>query len=161
MTTSRLWALPAEAQSKAAHTVATFSMDAHHGHYLAEVTLPFQMIEVTLVMVTGTIDSSYQVVIISKDLWQRLGTPMKHVQIMFMEFANGQSNASMGMIPSIFFSISKVSLHCLVQVVKDAPLNASSPCHSCLWLQPNANNSCTAVHTSSSPTQPQAHLSLF
>src|SRR5882724_2421886 len=37
-TTKRLLALPAEAHSKAAHTVATFSMDMHHKQYLAEPT---------------------------------------------------------------------------------------------------------------------------
>src|SRR5882724_3576344 len=46
---------------------------------------------------------------------------MKHEQVMFMELANGQSNVTMGMIPSICFSISKVSLHFTVQVVKEAP----------------------------------------
>ena len=40
---------------------------------------------------------------------------------MFMESANGQSNVTMGTIPSISFSIGEVSLYCLVQVVKEAP----------------------------------------
>src|SRR5882724_8018249 len=44
---------------------------------------------------------------------------MKHKQVMFMESANGQSNMTMGMIPSICFSIGEVSLQ--VQVVKEAP----------------------------------------
>ena len=87
----RLPALPAEAHSKVAHTVATFSMDTHHEYYLAEFALPLWMIEATLghmVTVTGIIDSSCQVVIICKDIWERLGTPMKHKQVMFMESAN-------------------------------------------------------------------------
>ena len=46
---------------------------------------------------------------------------MKHEQVMFMESANGQSNATMGTIPDICFSIGEVSLHCSVQVVKEAP----------------------------------------
>src|SRR5882724_7507334 len=82
------------------------------------------MIEVTLdhmVTVTGIIDSGCQVVIICKDIWERLGTPMKHKQVMFMESANGQSNATMGSIPSICFSIGEVSLYCQVQVIKEAP----------------------------------------
>src|SRR5882724_6237413 len=69
----RLPALPAEAQSKVAHHVATFSMDKHHEHFSAEPALPLWMIEVTLdhtVMVTGIIDSGCQVVIIRKDIWE-------------------------------------------------------------------------------------------
>jgi len=82
------------------------------------------MIEVTLdhmVTVTGIFESGCQVVIIHKEILERLGTPMRHKQFMFMELANGQSNTTMGTIPSICFSISKVSLHCPVQVVKEAP----------------------------------------
>src|SRR5882724_8459070 len=47
-TMKRLPALPVEAQSKAAHHVATFSMDKHDKHFLAEPVLPLRMIEVTL-----------------------------------------------------------------------------------------------------------------
>src|SRR5882724_820773 len=86
-TTKRLPALPAEAQSKAAHHIATFSMDKHHEHFSAKPALPLQTIEVTLdhtVTVTGIIDSGCQVVIICKDIWERLGMPMKHKQVMFM-----------------------------------------------------------------------------
>src|SRR5882724_4971736 len=124
-TMKRLPALPAEAQSKAAHHIATFSMDKHHKHFLAEPALPLRMIEVTLdhmVTVTGIIDSGFQVIIICKDIWERLGMPMKHEQVMFMELANGQSNATMGSIPSICFSIGEVSLYCQVQVDKEAPV---------------------------------------
>ena len=46
---------------------------------------------------------------------------MKNEQVMFMESANGQSNATMGMISSFCFSIGEVSLHCQVQVVKESP----------------------------------------
>src|SRR5882724_1169129 len=111
----RLPALPPEAQSKTAHHIATFSMDKHHEHFSAEPALPLQTIEVTLdhmVTVMGSIDSGFQVIIICKDIWERLGMPMKLKQVMFMESANGQSNMTMGMIPSIFFSIREVSLHC-------------------------------------------------
>src|SRR5882724_6538902 len=78
ITIKRLLALPAESQSKAAHMVSTFLMDVEHGHYLAELTLPLWMIEVTLdgtIMVTGIIYSGCQVIIIVKDIWERLGTP--------------------------------------------------------------------------------------
>ena len=89
-------------------------MDKHHEHFSAKPALPLRTIEVTLdhmVMVTGIIDSGCQVVIICKDIWERLGTPMKHEQVMFLESANGQSNATMGLIPSICFSIGEVSLY--------------------------------------------------
>src|SRR5882724_12690492 len=66
---------------------------------------------------------------LSTKTWERLGMPMKHEQVMFMESANGQSNATMGTISSICFSIREVSLHCQVQVVKEAPFECilSSP----------------------------------
>src|SRR5882724_9834603 len=113
-TTKKLPALPVEAQSKTAHHVATFSTDKHHKHFSAKPALPLRTIEVTLdhtVMVMGIIDSGCQVIIIHKDIWERLGMPMKHEQVMFMESANGQSNRTMGSIPSICFSIKEVSLH--------------------------------------------------
>ena len=122
MTMKRLPALPVEAM--AAHTVSSYSMDVNHEQLSAESTLPLRTIEVTLdgaITVTGIIDSGCQVVIIRRDIWERLGTPMRHEQVMFMESANGQSNATMGTIPSICFSVGEVSLYCSVQVVKEAP----------------------------------------
>src|SRR5882724_6851450 len=123
-TTKKLLALPAEAQAAAAHMVSTFSMGMEHERLAAEPVLPLQTIEVTLdgiITVTGIIDSGCQVVIIHSDVWEILGTPMKHKQVMFMESANGQANVTMGTIPSICFSVGEVSLYCLVQVVRNAP----------------------------------------
>ena len=40
---------------------------------------------------------------------------------MFMESANGQANMTMGMIPSICFSVGEVSLYGSVQVVRNPP----------------------------------------
>jgi len=124
MTMKKLPALPAEAQAMAAHMVSTFSMGMDHERLVAKLALPLQMIEVTLdgtITVTGIIDSGCQVVIICRDIWEKLGTPMKHEQVMFMESANGQANMTMGTIPSICFSFGEVSLYCLVQVVRNAP----------------------------------------
>ena len=121
--TKRLPELPAEAHA-AAHSVSTFATNVCHEHFSAETTLPLGRIEVTLdhtIMVMGIIDSGCQVVIIHRDIWERLGAPLKHDQVMFMESANRQSNATMGTIPSICFSIGEVSLYFLVQVVKEAP----------------------------------------
>jgi len=84
-TMKRLLALPVEAQTMAAHMVLTYSMDIHQEHHSAKPTLPLQTIEVTLddtVAVMGIIDSGFQVVIICRDIWERLGTPMKHEQVM-------------------------------------------------------------------------------
>src|SRR5882672_10798672 len=105
-TTKRLPALPVEAM--AAHTVSSYSMDVNHEQLSAELTLPLQTIEVTLdgaITVTGIIDSGCQVIIIRRDIWERLGTPMRHEQVMFMESDNGQYNVTMGTILSICFSI--------------------------------------------------------
>src|SRR5882672_729103 len=121
-TTKRLPALPVEAM--AAHTVSCYLMDVNHEQLSAESTLPLWTIEVTLdsaITVTGIIDSGCQVIIIRRDILERLGTPMEHEQVMFMESANGQSNMTMGTIPSICFSVGEVSLYCSVQVVKEVP----------------------------------------
>src|SRR5882724_8178029 len=104
MTTKKLLALPAEAQAATAHMISTFSMGMEHKRLAAEPALPLQMIEVTLdgtITVMGIIDRGCQVVIIHSNVWGKLGTPMKHEQVMFMESANGQANTTMGTIPSI------------------------------------------------------------
>src|SRR5882724_4029369 len=124
MTMKKLPALPAKAQATAAHMVSTFSMGMDHECLAAEPALPLRTIEVTLdgtITFTGIIDSSCQVIIIRRDIWEKLGTPMKHEQVMFMESANGQANMTMGTIPSICFSVGEVSLYCSVQVVRSAP----------------------------------------
>ena len=107
-TMDKLLALPVEAQAAAAHLVSPYLMDKDYEHLVAEPELPLWMIEVTLdgtITVTGIINSGCQVVIIHSNIWERLRTPMKHEQVMFMELANGKSNATMGTIPSIFFSV--------------------------------------------------------
>src|SRR5882724_11323971 len=100
MNKKKLLALPAEAQATAAHMVSTYSMDMDHECLVAKLALPLQTFEVTLdstITVMGIIDCSCQVVIICSVIWEKLGTPMKHEQVMFMESANGQANVTMGM----------------------------------------------------------------
>src|SRR5882672_409914 len=168
MTTKRLPALPVEAM--AAHMVSSYSMDVNHEQLSAKLTLPLRMIEVTLdsaITVTGIINSGCQVVIIRRVIWERPGTPMKHEQVMFMESANGQSNATMGTIPSICFLVGEVSLYCSVQVVKEVPFKcllglpftslASTQCQE--FLDGNTHLSFTDPNTGTSitvPTHPKA-----
>jgi len=75
--------------------------------------LPFRLIEVTLDSINhshGIIDSGCQVVII-RMTYGKIGQPMKHEQVMFLESANGQANTTMGTIPSIcFWSVKSVSI---------------------------------------------------
>ena len=91
ITMKKLPALPAEAQAMAAHTVSTFSMDMDHECLAVKLALSLWTIEVTLdgtITVMGIIDSGCQVIIICSDIsdiWDNLGTPMKHEQVMFME----------------------------------------------------------------------------
>src|SRR5882724_11918337 len=124
MTMKKLPALPAEAQAVAAHMVSTFSMGMDHECLAAELALPLWTIEVTLdgtITVMGIIDSGCQVIIIRRDVWEKLSTPMKHEKVMFMQLANGQANMTMGTIPSICFSVGEVSLYFSVQVVINSP----------------------------------------
>jgi len=56
-------------------------MDMDHEHLAAKPALLIWMIKVTLdgtITVMGIIDSGCQVVIIRSDIWEKLGTPMKH-----------------------------------------------------------------------------------
>ena len=46
---------------------------------------------------------------------------MKHEQVMFMESANDQANATMGTLPRIRFTVREINLYCMVQVVWEAP----------------------------------------
>jgi len=163
-TMKKLPALLADAQAMAAHTVSTYSMDMDHEHLVADLALPLWMIEITLdgtITVMGIIDSSCQVIIICSNIWERLGTPMKHEQVMFIELANGQANATMGTIPNICFSVREVSLYYLVQVVRNALSNVSFVYPSLPLHPPSARSSQMGVHTSYSPTQTQWPPSWF
>jgi len=99
-----------------------------------------------------SIDSGCQVVIIRRDVWEKLSTPMKHEQVMFMESANGQANTTMGTIPSICFSVGEVSLYCLSKWSEMPPSNVSSVYLSCPLCLPSARSSMVA-HISCSPIQ--------
>jgi len=177
ITMKKLPALPAEAQAMAAHTVSTYSMDMDHKCLVAKPALPLQMIDVTLdstITVMGIIDSSCQVIIIFSDIWEKLGTQMKHEQVMFMELANGQANVTLGTIPSICFSVREVRLYCSVQVVRDAPCKcllslpfmslASTKCQEfpdgsahLLFTDPNTG-ACITVPTHTKKSSKHCHL---
>ena len=116
----RLLALP----TAEAHTISTFSFRADHDLLEAAPTLPLRTLDVVLdgtTVVTGILDSSCQVVIIRRDIWEKLGAPLKHNQVMYMESANGQSNVMMGTLPQIRFTVGEINLYCMVQVVQEAP----------------------------------------
>ena len=40
---------------------------------------------------------------------------------MFMESANGQANVMMGTLLRIHFMVGDINLHCIVQVIQEAP----------------------------------------
>jgi len=120
-TTKPLLALPAAAR---AHTSSTFSVGVNHNLLEAAPTLPLRTLNIILngsTSVTGILDSGCQVVIIHQDVWERLGAPLKHDQVMFMESANGQANVTIRMLPRICFMVGDINLHCMVQVVQEAP----------------------------------------
>jgi len=75
-TMKRLPALQWRQHSKVAHHIATFSMDKHHEHFLAEPALPLQMIEITLDHMV-TVNRHYQQWLPGHDYlqrhWERLG----------------------------------------------------------------------------------------
>ena len=75
-TTKRLPALP----TAGTHTVSTFSLGADQELHKAVPTLPLRIIDVILngtTPVTGILDSGCQVVIIRRDIWEKLAAPLK------------------------------------------------------------------------------------
>jgi hypothetical protein len=89
-----------------------------------EHSLPLRTLDVVLngaTTVGGILDGGCQVVILRGDIWEALGAPMRHDKVMMMESANGQSNATMGLLPRICFTVGEVNLYCPVQVVANAP----------------------------------------
>jgi len=119
-TTKRLLAL----RTAGAHMVSTYSFSVGQDLLEAEPTLPLRTLDMILdgtIPVTGILDSGCQVVIIRRDVWEKLGAPLKHKRVMFMESANGQANATMGTLPRIWFTIGEINLHCTVQVIREAP----------------------------------------
>ena len=71
-----------------AHTVSTFSLRTDPKLLEAEPALPLRTLDVILdgmTLVTGILDSGCQVVIFRRDVWERLGAPLKHDRVMFME----------------------------------------------------------------------------
>jgi len=120
-TTKCLLALPTAAGT---HTVLTFSVGATHDLLEAAPTLPLRTLDVILngsTAVIGILDSRCQVVIIRRDVWEKLGAPLKHDQVMFMESANSQANVTMGTLQRICFTVRDINLHCMVQVIQEAP----------------------------------------
>src|SRR5882724_5425416 len=82
----------------------TFSVGVTCDLLEAAPTLPLRTLDIILngsTAVMGILDSGCQVVIICQDIWERLGAPLKHNQVMFMESANGQANVTMGTLPRI------------------------------------------------------------
>lgn len=87
-------------------------------------SLALRTLEVSLNGVTNAtciLDSGCQVIIIRQDIWKKLGMALRPDHIMYMESANGGSNATIGMLPRVVFQIGEVRLPCPVQVVDDGP----------------------------------------
>ena len=109
-TTKHLLALPTAA---GVHTILTFSLGVTCDLLEAAPTLPLRTLDVILngsTVVMGILDSGCQVAISHWDIWERLGAPLKHDQVMFMESSNGQANVTMGTLPRIHFMVEDINL---------------------------------------------------
>ena len=131
----------------------------------AEPVLPLRTLDMILdgtTSVTGILDSGCQVVIIYRDVWERLGAPLKHNRVMFMESANRQSNVMMGTLPRIHFMVREINLYCTVQVVQDTPFECLIGCPfmalaqtiSCEFQDRTAHLMLTDLNTGASVTVP-------
>jgi gag-polyprotein putative aspartyl protease len=71
----------------------------------------------------GILDEGSTVVVISKDLWRRLGSPLDPFRARQMSDANGGSAITEGQVPNLPFTVAGVTFYLQVQVVDKAPFD--------------------------------------
>ena len=91
---------------------------------VAEDSLPLRCIDVVVAdkgPVECILDSGSQIVAIRKEVWQRLGIPIRSDKIMMMEAANRTKTATMGVLENLKVVVGPIELRLQVQVMNDAP----------------------------------------
>ena len=67
------------------------------------------------------VDNGSQIVSIQKDLWERIGMPIRLDHVMVMESANKLKDKTMGLLKDLKVDISGYNFYLQVQVVKNTP----------------------------------------
>jgi hypothetical protein len=66
-------------------------------------------------------DDGSQILSIRKDIWERIGTPIRSDHVITMELANLSKNETMGLLQDLKVEIGGYNFYVQVQVVQDAP----------------------------------------
>ena len=67
------------------------------------------------------LDFGSQIVAMRKEIWEKIGEPIRSDKIMIMEAANKTKSETMGVLENLKISVGPVELRLQVQVMKDAP----------------------------------------
>jgi gag-polyprotein putative aspartyl protease len=66
-------------------------------------------------------DNGSQIISIQKDLWEKIGTPIRSDHVMVMESANKSKDETMRLLQDLKIDIGSYDFYLQVQVVKDTP----------------------------------------
>ena len=66
-------------------------------------------------------DDGSQILSIRKDIWEKIGTPIRSDHVMMMESANRSKNETMGLLQDLKVEIGGYDFYVQVQVVQEAP----------------------------------------
>ena len=89
------------------------------GHH----SVPLRCIEATLAgkqVVTCVLDQGAEIIAIRKDIWQKLGVPVRTDYLMTMESANKSKDATLGVIENLRFDFGAGEMLLQVQVIEKA-----------------------------------------
>ena len=91
---------------------------------VGEDSLPLRCMDVKVAdwgPVECILDSGSQIVAMRKEIWEKIGEPIRSDKIMIMEAANKTKSETMGVLENLKISVGPVELRLQVQVMKDAP----------------------------------------
>ncbi|PPQ72997.1 hypothetical protein CVT25_007246, partial [Psilocybe cyanescens] len=80
--------------------------------------LDFKMGDLT---VEGVMDEGSQICVLRRDIWEKLGLPLRSDHIMVMESANSSKDSTLGLLQNLKVSVGGYNFFIQVQVVKEAP----------------------------------------
>jgi hypothetical protein len=91
---------------------------------VASDSLPLRVVEAIVedrLRCECILDQGAQVTAMRKDLWERLGLPLKSDMVMVMEAANDTRSTTLGLLQDLKFAFGPVEICLQVQVVEKAP----------------------------------------
>jgi gag-polyprotein putative aspartyl protease len=78
-------------------------------------------VKINGIAVEALADDGSQIISIRKDIWERIGTPIRSDHVMMMESANKSKNETMGLLQDLKVEIGGYDFYVQAQVVQDAP----------------------------------------